>query len=179
MDNSTTTSDVGPLEVDVTKYPNAQKLLSRCQDFLNEVENLCACPTLLLPFLTPSSNDLRSTPGHALETHLNTAYGPGTPIYEDFCALTLRGLNEGWIANIEIDGRKYRRSKVALPKPSTRFMSITTVYMSSEEEYSGQYHSHPYGEINCVVQIDKSAELKGMQGWQKAGWTSPGPGTHQ
>lgn len=41
-----------------------------------------------------------------------------------------------------------------------------------------QYHVHPYGEINCVVQIDESAELKGMQGWQGAGWTSPGPGTH-
>ena len=50
--------------------------------------------------------------------------------------------------------------------------------MDSEEEYSGQYHVHPYGEINCVVQIDKTAELKGMQGWQGAGWTSPGPGTH-
>lgn len=50
--------------------------------------------------------------------------------------------------------------------------------MESEEEYSGQYHVHPYGEINCVVQIDKTAELKGMQGWQGAGWTSPGPGTH-
>jgi len=50
--------------------------------------------------------------------------------------------------------------------------------MQSEEEYSGQYHKHPYGEINCVVQIDKTAELKGMQGWQGAGWTSPGPGTH-
>jgi hypothetical protein len=46
------------------------------------------------------------------------------------------------------------------------------------KQYSGQYHSHPYGEINCVVQIDKTAELKGMQGWQGAGWTSPGPGTH-
>lgn len=29
-----------------------------------------------------------------------------------------------------------------------------------------------------MVQIDKTAELKGMQGWQGAGWTSPGPGTH-
>jgi hypothetical protein len=48
------------------------------------------------------------------------------------------------------------------------------VYMNSIAEYSGQYHSHPYGEINCVVQLDASAELKGMQGWQGAGWTSPG-----
>lgn len=50
--------------------------------------------------------------------------------------------------------------------------------MDSQERYAGQYHVHPYGEINCVVQIDESAELKGMQGWQGAGWTSPGPGTH-
>jgi len=63
-----------------------------------------------------------------------------------------------------MDGRKYRRSKVLLPSAETRYMSITTVYMDSEEEYSGQYHQHPYGEINCVIQMDKTAELKGMQG---------------
>ena len=50
--------------------------------------------------------------------------------------------------------------------------------MESEDVFSGQYHAHPYGEINCVVQLDGKAELKGMQGWQGAGWTSPGPGTH-
>lgn len=50
--------------------------------------------------------------------------------------------------------------------------------MDSQEVYRGQYHQHPYGEINCVVQIDPSAELMGMSGWQGAGWTSPGAGTH-
>jgi hypothetical protein len=119
------------------------------------------------------------TPGKALESHLNANYGPSTAIYSDFCSLVLQGLQEGWVANIDIDGPKYRRSKIALPKAETRFMSITTVYMNSQEEYRGQYHSHPYGEINCVVQLDQSAELMGMQGWQGAGWTSPGPGTHQ
>lgn len=77
-----------------------------------------------------------------------------------------------------MDGPKYRRSKIKLPSAETRYFSLTTVYMDSQEEYSGQYHKHPYGEINCVVQIDKTAELKGMQGWQGAGWTSPAPGTH-
>jgi hypothetical protein len=77
-----------------------------------------------------------------------------------------------------MDGPKYRRSKIALPGPETKYLSITTVYMNSQEMYSGNYHKHPYGEINCVVQIDPTAELKGMQGWQGAGWTSPGPGTH-
>jgi hypothetical protein len=110
---------------------------------------------------------------------LNKNYGPGNPVYEDLCSLTRQGIEEGWAANIELDGPKYRRSKVALPRPETRYFSITTVYMESDVEYSGQYHSHPYGEINCVVQLDETAQLKGMQGWQGAGWTSPGAGTHQ
>ena len=50
--------------------------------------------------------------------------------------------------------------------------------MDSEALYSGQHHAHPYGEIICVAHIDQTAELKGMQGWQDAGWTSPGRGTH-
>ncbi|OAL03302.1 hypothetical protein IQ06DRAFT_291119 [Phaeosphaeriaceae sp. SRC1lsM3a] len=147
-----------PLEVDLSQHPNAQKLLERCQDFFAEVENL--------------------TPGKDLEAYLNSHYGPGNPIYEDLCSLTRKGVEEGWAANIEIDGAHYRRSKIALPRADTRYFSITTVYMESDDEFSGQYHSHPYGEINCVVQIDKSSELMGMQGWQGAGWTSPGPGTH-
>jgi hypothetical protein len=118
------------------------------------------------------------TPGKDLEKYLNTHYGSGNPIYEDLCRLTRKGVEEGWAANIDIDGQHYRRSKIALPKEETRYFSITTVYMESDDVFSGQYHSHPYGEINCVVQIDKTAELKGMQGWQGAGWTSPGAGTH-
>ena len=121
---------------------------------------------------------MNSTPGKALEEKLNTEYGPGSPYYEEMCTYIRQGLFEGWVANIELDGPKYRRSKICLPSPENRYFSITTVYMDSEEEYSGQYHVHPYGEINCVVQIDETAELKGMQGWQGAGWTSPGAGTH-
>jgi hypothetical protein len=135
--------------------------------------------------------------------------------------LVRTGLDEGWVANIEIDGPKYRRSRICAPCEETKYLSITTVYMDSMEAKAfpdhddedekndskgevllGQYHQHPYGktksplklnatqaqhsnlnslllgEINCVVQLDKSAELMGMQGWQGAGWTSPGPGTH-
>ncbi|KAF1843292.1 uncharacterized protein K460DRAFT_378463 [Cucurbitaria berberidis CBS 394.84] len=77
------------------------------------------------------------TPGKHLEAYLNTNYGPGHPIYEDLGSLTRQ--------------------------EATRFFSITAVYVDSREEFSGQHHSHPYGEINCV---------------QGAGWTSPVPGTH-
>lgn len=146
------------VDVDFAQHPTARQLLQRCQDFFAEVENL--------------------TPGKDLEAYLNANYGPGNPIYEDLCSLTRKGVEEGWAANIPIDGPHYRRSKISIPTKETRFFSITTVYVDSEEEFSGQHHSHPYGEINCVVQIDEKTELKGMQGWQGAGWTSPGPGTH-
>ncbi|KAF2234975.1 hypothetical protein EV356DRAFT_576175 [Viridothelium virens] len=151
-------NDVPPIEVDLKAHPTAQKLVDTCREFFSEVEDL--------------------TPGHDLENYLNKNYGPGNNLYEGMCSLTRQGLSEGWVANIELDGKRYRRSKILLPSDENRYFSITTVFMESSDEYSGQYHSHPYGEINCVVQLDKTAELKGMQGWQGAGWTSPGPGTH-
>ena len=93
------------------------------------------------------------------------------------------------MAALEVDGKRYRRGKIAEPSEATRFFSVTAVYMDSEDAdadkdgeerpfFSGQYHKHPYGEINCVVQLDDTAQLQGMNGWQGAGWTSPGPGTH-
>ena len=124
------------------------------------------------------TRDTLSTPGKDLETRLNNEYGPGNEYYEDFCKYIKQGLKEGWVAQTEIQGRNYRRGKIAVPSEATRFCSITTVFMNSVDEFKGQYHAHPYGEINCVIQIDDTAELKGMQGWQGKGWTSPGPGTH-
>jgi hypothetical protein len=129
--------------------------------------------------LDPLTPD-HSTPGRQLEQKLNREYGPRNPYYEDFCIL-IRGAianNEGWVATEEIDGPKYRRSKIGFPSDLSRYFSITAVYMNSQEVYRGQYHAYPYGEINCVIQLDDSAELMGMSGWQRAGWTSPGPGTH-
>ncbi|GAM34921.1 hypothetical protein TCE0_015f02819 [Talaromyces pinophilus] len=141
-------------------HPNQKKLVERAREFFAEVEDL--------------------TPGKDLEAKLNREYGPGTPFYDDFAALLRQSLanNEGWLANVEIDGPKYRRSRVSAPSEANRYFSLTTVYMDSVENYRGQYHLHPYGEINCVVQIDPTAEIMGMSGWQGAGWTSPGPGTH-
>lgn len=119
------------------------------------------------------------TPGKQLEDELNSSYGPGNEYYEDFCMLTKKGLQENWACKIELDGPRYRRSKLSLPCLETRFLSVTTIYMEGEapgpnEEYSGQHHIHPYGEINCVIPIDQGAELKGMHGWRGPGWTSPG-----
>ncbi|KAL5359375.1 hypothetical protein BJX96DRAFT_174292 [Aspergillus floccosus] len=145
---------------EASQHPNKLRLLETAREFFAEVENL--------------------TPGKELEHYLNENYGPGNKYYETFCSLVRQGIenNEDWIAVDELDGRKYRRSRIMSPCEESRYFSITSVYMDSAEEYSGQYHQHPYGEINCVVQLTPGAELKGMSGWQGAGWTSPGPGTH-
>lgn len=122
-----------------------------------------------------------STPGKSLEEYLNKNYGPGNARYEELARLVRLGLGEGWAANVAIDGARYRRSRVSGPTEATRFCSVTTVYMATragEDDFKGQYHAHPYGEINCVVPIDEGAELRGLNGWQGAGWTSPHAGSH-
>ena len=71
--------------------------------------------------------------------------------------------------------------QIQLPLAENLYMSITDVYFDSQAEYAGQYHKHPYGEINCVVCIDDTFQLEGLpvnENWQGAGWTSLGPGTH-
>lgn len=58
--------------------------------------------------------------------------------------------------------------------------SAPPVQSESSDTLRGQYHQHPYGEINCVITLEdnSTAQLKGMNGWQGPGWTSPGAGTH-
>lgn len=129
-------------------------------------DNICSSTKI---YITIRLTHIRRTPGHELEAYLNTHYGPGNAYYDDFCSLIKEGVQQGWVARTELDGPRYRRGKIALPCAESRFFSITTVWMDSQEEYSGQYHAHPYGEINCVVQFDETAQLQGMQGWQGAG----------
>jgi hypothetical protein len=164
---------------ETTVHPNLQKFLDRARDFLTEVEDLYV--TLLGTHLDNAlTRDPLSTPGKDLESRLNQEYGPGNQIYDDFAALIRQGVvnNEGWVAVDEVDGPNYRRTRISPPSAETRHFSITAVYINSQDVFRGQYHLHPYGEINCVIPLDDDAELMGMSGWQKAGWTSPGPGTH-
>ena len=77
---------------------------------------------------------------------MNTEYRPSNPYYEDFYKYIRWELEEGGVAETELDRPKYRRGKIALPSPETNYFSITAVYMNSSEEYSGHYHAHPYRE---------------------------------
>ncbi|MDQ0923846.1 hypothetical protein QF038_002354 [Pseudarthrobacter sp. W1I19] len=128
-----------------------------------------------IPFLTEVKN---RTAGGELENWLNTNYGPGTSLYDDLARMITEGVRDGWAANIEIDGPNYRRSRIAEPSEVLNYFSITAVYMNSVEPFRGQYHQHPYGELNLVVPLDAEARLMGPNGWSGPGWTAPGPGSH-
>lgn len=142
------------------------RLIALSEAFLNEVKD--------------------RTPGAEFERCLNDTHGPGSILYEELARLITSGIEEGWAANVEIGGRHYRRSRLAEPSAATSYFSITAVYMDSmagghgdtARVFSGDYHSHPYGELNMVIPLTAGAQLAGPLGWRGAGWTCPAPGSH-
>ncbi|MFM0239800.1 4-hydroxylaminobenzoate lyase [Paraburkholderia phytofirmans] len=121
-----------------------------------------------------------------VEQWLNTKYGIESELYRDLSRLIILGVNEGWAADAEIAGPRYRRSRLVAPCAETFFFSITAVLMDStdniqnnpEGSFRGDYHAHPYGEFNLVVPLDEGAALAGPNGWCYGGWTAPAPGSH-
>jgi hypothetical protein len=126
------------------------------------------------------------TAGTDVERWLNARYGPGSDLYEKLAEMVRRGVRDGWAANVEVGGPRYRRSRIAEPTPDTLQFSITAVYMDStdnaqgnpEGSMRGDYHAHPYGEFNMVIPLDEGAALAGPNGWCHGGWTAPSPGSH-
>jgi len=146
-------------------------------------------PEELIARSIPFLREIRDmTPGAEMEKWLNNRYGENSHLYQDLSRLIRIGVEEGWAANQEVDGPNYRRSRILEPSPETFQFSITAVYMNSDhprhfkdedeaDVLRGQYHGHPYGEINLVVPLNRGAELRGLQGWQGPGWTAPDPGS--
>lgn len=144
-----------------------EALIQRSIEFLDEVKDMTA--------------------GTPVERWLNATHGPGSALYEDLARLVKAGVRDGWAANVEITGPHYRRSRIAEPSERTHWFSITAVYMDSTgntqgnpgHTFRGQYHAHPYGELNMVIPLNPGAALAGPNGWcEGGGWTAPGPGSH-
>ncbi|WP_266180415.1 DUF4863 family protein [Dyella humicola] len=137
----------------------------------------------LIPVLQEVKDMTTST---EVEQWLNSTYGVESELYKDLARLVSLGLKEGWVADVEIAGSRYRRAQLAAPSAETFFFSITGVLMDStdnsqgnpEDSFRGGYHSHPYGEINLVVPLNEGAALAGPNGWCYGGWTTPVPGSH-
>jgi hypothetical protein len=148
-----------------TSILDREALIERCIPFFDEVKDMTA-----------------ST---AVERWLNEKYGPDSQLYQTLARLVKKGLEDGWAANVEIDGPAYRRSRIAEPSERTLHFSITAVYMDStgnkqghlDQRFRGQYHGHPYGEFNMVVPVTPGAALNGPNGWCFGGWTAPSPGS--
>lgn len=142
------------------------QLVARCLPFLEEVKDM--------------------TTGVDVEQWLNTKYGVDSDLYKDLARLITLGVKEGWAADVEISGPKYRRARLVAPSAETFYFSITAVLMdstdngqnNSEDAFRGDYHSHPYGEFNLVVPLNEGAALAGPSGWCYGGWTAPAPGSH-
>jgi hypothetical protein len=143
-----------------------EALIERCIPFLEEVKNM--------------------TTGTEVEQWLNQKYGPESALYQALAEAITQGVQDGWAANVEIDGPHYRRSRLADPSERTHHFSITAVLMDStgntqghaDRRLQGQYHGHPYGEFNMVVPLTKGAALNGPNGWCFGGWTAPMPGSY-
>jgi hypothetical protein len=148
-----------------TLIDDREALIERCISFLDEVKDM--------------------TTGTEVERWLNRTYGPDSALYQALALSITKGVADGWAANVEIEGRTYRRSRIAEPSARTHHFSITAVIMDStgnsqghpDGRLRGQYHRHPYGEFNLVVPLDPGAALNGPNGWCFGGWTAPAPGS--
>ncbi|MEM5461916.1 DUF4863 family protein [Paraburkholderia phytofirmans] len=125
------------------------------------------------------------TPGIALEQWLNTNHSAESGLYKELARLITLGVQDGWAADTEVAGPRYRRSRVSAPCEETFFFSATAVLLDSTQNtqknpqgsFRADYHAHPYGEINLVVALNEGAALAGPNGWCYGGWTAPEPGS--
>src|SRR5690349_8633836 len=94
-----------------------EALIERCIPFLEEVKDL--------------------TTGTEVESWLNRKYGPDSELYQTLASMVRKGVEDGWAANIDIEGSTYRRSRIADPSERTLHFSITAVYMDSARNAQG------------------------------------------
>ncbi|WP_413207579.1 DUF4863 family protein [Rhodospirillum sp. A1_3_36] len=104
----------------------------------------------------------------ALEAFLNEAFPSSSPAFQAISEACTRGIAEGWICAREAGGIKFGR--VVKPSPELSGFSVDVVVM---DDCQGPHHSHPKGEVDMVMPIDKDAAFDG----QGAGWKVYGPGS--
>lgn len=157
---------------------NAMSTMPQTQ-YVNSKDELIA---RLIPLLQEVKD---MTTGMETEQWLNAKYGVESELYKELARLITQGVKEGWAADIEIAGARYRRSLVVAPSAETFFFSATAVLLDStdntqhnpEGSFRADFHFHPYGEINLVVPLNAGAALAGPNGWCHGGWTAPAPGS--
>jgi hypothetical protein len=85
------------------------ELIARCLPFLEEVKDM--------------------TTGSEVEQWLNDKYGTDSEFYQDLTRLIRIGVEEeGWAANIEIAGWKYRRARLVEPSEKINPRQVHAFY---------------------------------------------------
>ena len=104
----------------------------------------------------------------ALDTWLNTEWGPDSAVYRGLAEACRDGVAAGWLCNREGGGIRYGR--VFKPAPDLHGYSVDVVDMDS---LAGPHHAHPNGEIDLVMPVDAEARFDG----RPAGWLVCPPGS--
>lgn len=118
----------------------------------------------LLELLGTIIDDIRGRALDAdLEARLNERCGPGSDTYQQLRRLLTLGVDEGWVAYVDVQGAAYRRGRIAEPAPQTAELSVESGLL---QDVKGQYHCHTLGEINMIMPIDADATFCG----HGAGW---------
>ena len=103
-----------------------------------------------------------------LDRWLNTEVGASTGAYRDIKATCEAGVSAGWLCNREGGGIRYGR--IFKPAPDLHGFSVDVVDMA---DIAGPHHTHPNGEIDLIMPIDRDARFDG----RPAGWLVCPPGS--
>jgi Domain of unknown function (DUF4863) len=99
---------------------------------------------------------------------LNRHHGVESDTYRQLRASVEEGVAQRWLCNREASGIRYGR--VFKPSPKLHGFSVDVVEM---KDLAGPHHSHPNGEIDLILPVDKSALFDGRPG----GWLVYPPGS--
>jgi hypothetical protein len=101
-----------------------------------------------------------------LQAYLNETFPSSSPAFQAISEACTRGIEDGWMCAREAGGIKFGR--VVKPGSDLSGFSVDVVVM---DDCRGPHHSHPKGEVDMVMPIDRDAAFDG----QGAGWKVYGP----
>ncbi len=116
-----------------------------------------------IPFLREVKD---MTPSADMEKWLNQKYGEQSELYRSWLDLLNSALRRAGRQTRRWTARAIGAAEYWSRSPETFHFSITAVYMDSKDPKAfkdeddddvlrGQYHGHPYGELNMVIPLDE------------------------
>lgn len=100
----------------------------------------------------------------ALQTRLNTEFGPHTQAFQEMNRLLRTGIEENWACYNIIDGNDYRRGRLGVASDSVHEFVIESARL---KDVKGNFHTHPLGEINMIQPVDPDGQFCGSgEGWK-------------